>query len=353
MQNSSQTIVPEWATVIQTLQDTCLQVAETNQLTRALRDEQRIAFKEMKENSKRDREDHLHEYREMRETIREEIKGLQELRKTMRENEEKFYRQLAEDREEEKKRDLEREKKLEKERRQRRKEFDAEMKERDKKFDAEMAKRTEKFDAEMKERDKKLDADMAKRAERFDAEMKERSEKFDAERKKREEEENRNREEYWRLSKETDKKIKELSTRFGTTTGNIIEGLMSSTATDMFTEAGYDMHSKHKNMSCKTTNPNDGMEVDVFLYNDTSSIAIEVKASCDKKDIDRFLQQMGKFRKFFPRYSDLEVLGAIAAVNYELDADDYARECGLIVVRTDSDNFFAIDPCDKSTLKRF
>lgn len=287
MQNTNQTIAPEWATVIQTLQDTSLQVAETNQLTRALRDEQRQAFKEMKELSERKREDHLHEYREMRETIREEIKGLQEFRKTMRENEKKFK-------------------------------------------------------AEMKERD-----------ERFKAEMKERTEKFDAMMKKMAEEENRNREAYWKQSKETDKKIKVLSTRFGTTTGNIIEGLMSSTAIDMFTEAGYDMHSKHKNMRRKTTNPNDGMEVDVFLYNDTSSIAVEVKASCDRKDIDRFLEQMKKFRRLFPRYADLEVLGAIAAVNYENDADDYAHECGLIVVRTDSDNFFAIDPCEKSELKRF
>lgn len=287
MQNTNQTIAPEWATVIQTLQDTSLQVAETNQLTRALRDEQRQAFKEMKELSERNRKDHLHEYREMRETIREEIKGLQEFRKTMRENEKKFK-------------------------------------------------------AEMKERD-----------ERFKAEMKERTEKFDAMMKKMAEEENRNREAYWKQSKETDKKIKVLSTRFGTTTGNIIEGLMSSTAIDMFTEAGYDMHSKHKNMSCKTTNPNDGMEVDVFLYNDTSSIAVEVKASCDRKDIDRFLEQMKKFRRLFPRYADLEVLGGIAAVNYENNADDYAHECGLIVVRTDSDNFFAIDPCEKSELKRF
>ena len=85
----------------------------------------------------------------------------------------------------------------------------------------------------------------------------------------------------------------------------------------------------------------------------TPPIAIEVKASCDRKDIDRFLEQMKKFRRLFPRYADLEVLGAIAAVNYENDADDYAHECGLIVVRTDSDTFFAIDPCEKDKLKRF
>ena len=153
--------------------------------------------------------------------------------------------------------------------------------------------------------------------------------------------------------KETDKKIKELATRFSTTTGNIIEGLMSSSATEMFQRAGYDMHSKAKNVSRKSKNPNEGMEVDVILHNDTTAIAIEVKASCGKGDIDRFLQQMEKFKRLFPLYADKEVLVAIAAVNYENNADNYAHERGLIVVRTDSYNFFSVDPCDKGKLLRF
>lgn len=153
--------------------------------------------------------------------------------------------------------------------------------------------------------------------------------------------------------KETDKKIKELATRFSTTTGNIIEGLMSSSATEMFQRAGYDMHSKAKNVSRKSKNPNEGMEVDVILHNDTTAIAIEVKASCGKGDIDRFLQQMEKFKRLFPLYADKEVLVAIAAVNYENDADNYAHERGLIVVRTDSYNFFSVDACDKEKLLRF
>lgn len=153
--------------------------------------------------------------------------------------------------------------------------------------------------------------------------------------------------------KETDKKIKELATRFSTTTGNIIEGLMSSSATEMFQRAGYDMHSKAKNVSRKSKNPNEGMEVDVILHNDTTAIAIEVKASCGKGDIDRFLQQMEKFKRLFPLYADKEVLVAIAAVNYENDADNYAHERGLIVVRTDSYHFFSVDACDKEKLLRF
>lgn len=153
--------------------------------------------------------------------------------------------------------------------------------------------------------------------------------------------------------KETDKKIKELATRFSTTTGNIIEGLMSSSATEMFQRAGYDMHSKAKNVSRKSKNPNEGMEVDVILHNDTTAIAIEVKASCGKGDIDRFLQQMEKFKRLFPLYADKEVLVAIASVNYENDADNYAHERGLIVVRTDSYNIFSVDACEKGKLLRF
>ena len=62
---------------------------------------------------------------------------------------------------------------------------------------------------------------------------------------------------------------------------------------------------------------------------------------------------MEKFKRLFPLYADKEVLVAIAAVNYENDADNYAHERGLIVVRTDSYHFFSVDACDKEKLLRF
>ena len=153
--------------------------------------------------------------------------------------------------------------------------------------------------------------------------------------------------------KETDKKIKELSTRFSSTTGNMIEGLMSSSATEMFQKAGYDIHSMTKNLVRKSKALNESMEVDVLLYNDTSAIAIEVKANCRKNDIDRFIQQMEKFKRLFPEYKDKEVMLAIAAINFENGVDNYAHERGLIVVRTNSDDFFSIDPCNRETLVKF
>lgn len=251
MNNTTPATHPEWGTLIETTIDTNLQVRETNQLTRSLREEQHKEFSEMK------RQRHDEHERSKRETdkMRDEI-----------------FRMLKES-----------------------------------------AQRHEELDKQQKE--------TARQMKETD-----------------------------RLMKETDKKIKELSTRFSSTTGNMIEGLMSSSAAEMFQKAGYDMHSMAKNIVRKSKNPNEGMEVDVLLYNNTTAIAIEVKANCRKSDIDRFLQQMEKFKRLFPEYKDKEVLLAIAAINFENEVDDYAHERGLIVVRTNSDDFFSIDPCDREAL---
>lgn len=296
MENITQTAVPEWDTLIKTAQDTNLVVKETNQLTRMLREEQRKEFTAMKEDLRQQKDDFRKEINDTTEAQESRIQRLRDYDQFLTRWREDSRRDMAEHRE------------------------------------------------RMKEIDKRLD----------------RISKMQVEDRMQQQENGRLQKETDRLQKETfaqmketDKKIKELATRFSTTTGNIIEGLMSSSATEMFQRAGYDMHSKAKNVSRKSKNPNEGMEVDVILHNDTTAIAIEVKASCGKSDIDRFLQQMEKFKRLFPLYADKEVLVAIAAVNYENDADNYAHERGLIVVRTDSYNIFSVDACEKGKLLRF
>lgn len=153
--------------------------------------------------------------------------------------------------------------------------------------------------------------------------------------------------------KDTDRKIKELSTRFSSTTGHIIEGLMSSSAIKMYEDAGIKIDSLCKNFKRKSKSLNMAMEMDVVLFNDTQVIVEEVKASCDKKDVEEFFQKMEKFKLLYNEYVDKEVFGAVAAVNYENDADKYARDLGLFVVRVSSDEIFSLDPFNMEELKRF
>lgn len=156
-----------------------------------------------------------------------------------------------------------------------------------------------------------------------------------------------------RQMKETDKKIKELSARFSSTTGHIIEGLMSSSAIKMYEDKGFYVDGLCKNFKRKSKELNMEMELDVMLYNDRQIIVEEVKASCDRKDVDKFLQHMKNFKQLFSEYADKEVFGAIASVNYENNADIYAREQGLFVVRVSSDDIFTLDPFTLENLKRF
>ncbi len=153
--------------------------------------------------------------------------------------------------------------------------------------------------------------------------------------------------------KETDRKIKELSTRFSSTTGHIIEGLMSSSAIKMYEDKGFKINSLCKNYKRKNKQLNLEMEQDVVLFTDTQVIVEEVKASCDKKDVDKFFRNMEKFKLLYDEYADKEVLGAVAAVNYEDGADMYARNLGLFVVRVSSDEIFTLDPFKLEELKRF
>jgi len=152
---------------------------------------------------------------------------------------------------------------------------------------------------------------------------------------------------------ETSKTVKEMSIQFMGRTGHIVEGLLSSSAEKVFQEAGLDLHNHGKNLRRKLKAENKQMEVDVLLSNDEVAVPIEVKTNCTKEDIRKFLHQMKLFRDLFPEYSDKEVIGAIAAINYEDGVDQFAHEEGLLVIRVNSDDIFFLDPFDREALRRF
>ena len=155
------------------------------------------------------------------------------------------------------------------------------------------------------------------------------------------------------LMKETDRKIKELSTRFGSTTGHIIEGLMAPAAFKMLHDAGFNVNRCYKNLKRKSKDPAMAMEIDELLLDDTVAIAVEVKTSCDRKDIDDFLKRMERFKTLYPENKDKEVYVAVAAINFEHGADDYAHEQGLLVIRVTDHELFSLDSFEKDTLRRY
>lgn len=158
-----------------------------------------------------------------------------------------------------------------------------------------------------------------------------------------------------RRMEESDRKLKErmneLNSQFISQSGHIIEGLMEPSAMKMFQDKGYDIDRCWKNFSKYDKSMGKKLEVDLLLLDDEVAIIVEVKINCTRRHIDHFIKQMAYFKKVCPEYADKEIMLAIAAVNYDRSAAEYAHKQGLFVIRVFNDNIFALDSNDGDKMK--
>ena len=226
---------------------------------------------------------------------------------------------------------------------QRQAELDAKAEERHRKFNEDLKKSRKEFNEDLK----KSREEFNQRQAELDAKAEERHRKFDEDLKK-------SRKEFDDRMKTLDEKITQLTTDFIGSIGHIVEGLAGTKAEEMFMEQGYEISDKKRNVHRKIKILNKEMEADVVLLGENLAIVIEAKANCTRKDIDKFVDHMkNRFRDLFPEWNNLEILGAVDAINYENDADAYAHQNGLLVIRTDTRNVFSLDKSDRETLSRF
>ena len=190
-----------------------------------------------------------------------------------------------------------------------------------------------KIERKQREKEREIENEKErKRREEFDRQMKESAQRMD----------------------ESDRKLKdridELTTRFTSQSGHILEGLMEPSAIKMFQDRGYDINRCWKNFKKHVKGIGKKLEVDLLLLDDEIAIIVEVKINCTKQDIDHFISQMQSFKEICPEYADKEIMLAIAAINYDRDADKYAHEQGLFVIRVYDNRIFALDPNDGDTM---
>ena len=184
----------------------------------------------------------------------------------------------------------------------------------------------------------------------------ERQRKEEQERKEKKwEEEQKRKEEEWRKEKiKMRREMREMNNRFFSYESYILAGLTKDSSIRMFQERGYDIDHCWKNYKRHNKASGYRAEYDLVLIDDTIAIVVEVKINCTRRDVDHFIEQMGHFKELSPEYAHKEILSAVAAVNYERDADKYAHEQGLFVIRVDEDeDIFSLDPSDNDTLLKF
>ena len=136
-----------------------------------------------------------------------------------------------------------------------------------------------------------------------------------------------------RKFKETDKKIAEVSRTVAALTGKwgrFVEGLIAPGTISMFKERGIEVEKIYQRV--KAHKDGREIEIDILAINKEYAVLIEAKSTLGIEDVNEHIERLKAFKKFFPEYSDRKVIGAVAGITIEEEANRYAYRHGLFVI---------------------
>ena len=136
----------------------------------------------------------------------------------------------------------------------------------------------------------------------------------------------------------TDKKIKKVTEaigRLGGRLGEFIEEMVRPAAVRLFQDRGIEVHEVYRGVTAHRNG--DQLEIDLLVINDIEMIAIECKSNLSVDDVNDHLNRLSKLKKLLPKYSNMRVMGAIAAMVLPDDVARYAYRQGLFVLSQSGD----------------
>ena len=156
--------------------------------------------------------------------------------------------------------------------------------------------------------------------------------------------------------KETDKKFQETDRRFREITeelskdfqktrkevanvtdalGRFSENMVAPAIVRIFNEAGIPMSETAQ----RVRSPLRRIEYDIVAVNAHDVVVVSVKTRLNAEHVTEFLEKrLSIFKEVFPRYQDMNVLGAVAGMSIEQEADTSAIKQGLYVLTQSGEN---------------
>ncbi len=150
-------------------------------------------------------------------------------------------------------------------------------------------------------------------------------------------------------NRETDLHIQKVGGRFNQRWGALVESLVEGRLVKILQDRGIDIshtHSRSVSWWTKSDGSVQHREFDIIVANGTEVVEVEVKTTLSLKDVKIFLERIGDFKNFFPRYKTAMVYGAVAYLNSEDEAHLYAEDQGLFVIRAAGDSASIINKKD-------
>ena len=148
------------------------------------------------------------------------------------------------------------------------------------------------------------------------------------------------------LSAETDKQIKETTEQmnrtdiridkvvgdFGNRWGKLGENLVKGSLIQRLKERGIEVERVITNAKIGSS------EYDIIAINGAEIVVVEVKATLDPLDVQRFTKSIERFKFLWPEFKDKTVYGAMAfLIKANRSADEIARKQGFFVIEATGD----------------
>lgn len=135
-----------------------------------------------------------------------------------------------------------------------------------------------------------------------------------------------------KIAANTSREVAGLTSRWG----QFVENLVEPAVIRLFRERGIDVQETYRRMLSRR--PGAEMEIDIFAADGEVAVAIEVKSRLAQRDVDEFLEKLGRFRQAFPHHADYRLYGAVAGIEIDAGVDRYAYQQGLFVIRQSGDS---------------
>ena len=112
--------------------------------------------------------------------------------------------------------------------------------------------------------------------------------------------------------------------------GKFVEGMVAPACKTLFADRNIPVHKVLQRVQAEYEGR--GMEIDILVVNEGYVVLVEVKSTLKVDDVREHLERLGQFREFFPEYADRQILGAVAGIVIEEQADRFAYREGLFVI---------------------
>jgi hypothetical protein len=134
-------------------------------------------------------------------------------------------------------------------------------------------------------------------------------------------------------SQETDRRIREVNKQIGDLGGKwgrFVENMVAPACETLFLKRGIPVHQVSQRMKKRLNGQT--LEIDVLVTNENHVLVGEVKSSLGVNDVKDLMDDLRRFREFFPEYAQKQLYGAVAGIEIEEGADKYAYRQGLFVL---------------------